>query len=101
MVTVTGCPDADVQTLVGNVQQKLSCLVFILAVLIVSYFLFAKSKPKKPSEEISGISEQKKETDPKTITICALRDHSFETALEILKESDFEERTGIPAEREE
>lgn len=32
------------------------------------------------------------------ITICALRDISTETALKILKESDFEERTGITVE---
>ncbi|MGL1900683.1 MAG: extracellular solute-binding protein [Fibrobacterales bacterium] len=30
-----------------------------------------------------------------TVTICALKDHSFEVALQLLKESDFEKRTGI------
>ncbi len=43
-------------------------------------------------------SLQPTESESTTITICALRDHSFQVALDILKKSDFEEKNKIKIE---
>ncbi len=71
-------------------------ILFIAFMLLlgVGIWFFRQAPNKVPTQPPVSKTAQSS-TAKNVITICALRDHSFEVALKLLKESDFEERTGI------
>ncbi|MGL1936215.1 MAG: extracellular solute-binding protein [Fibrobacterales bacterium] len=79
-------------------MKKLTTITGIaLAIIVTGIVLYNNSKTcdtipplKKESAQDTPIP-----SDNIIVTICALKDHSFEVALQLLKESDFEKRTGI------
>lgn len=77
-----------------------------LTIIIIFGFLglagavawFITSRPTATPSATIKQSTQPTESESTTITICALRDHSFQVALDILKNSDFEEKNKIKVE---
>ena len=78
---------------------------FILAILsavglviftVIAYFFSTENKTHSPANHV--ISAPVHEPSQTTISIAALNDHSLRVALKLLKDSDFEEQTGINVE---
>ncbi len=74
-------------------------MVCLAAVAFGLFLRFQKvsSSGVNPAPLVAG-TPSIQETSRTTITICALSDHSFEVAIQLLRDSDFEERTGITVE---
>lgn len=73
-------------------------LIAVVTLVIGGSVWISKTKEQTPVL-VAQEDESKQGLDGrKTVTICALRDHSFEVALKLLKESDFQERHGIEVE---
>jgi multiple sugar transport system substrate-binding protein len=74
------------------IRSGLACGAAILIAGVVSLSRSGKeAAPTPPSSDWPRPHAPESET----ITICALRDHSFGVALRLLRESDFEEKTGV------
>jgi len=70
----------------------LACgVVVLVAGVLWSSRVGDETDPPSPSSDLF----KARAPESSSITICALRDHSFEVALQLLRESDFEEKTGI------
>jgi trehalose/maltose transport system substrate-binding protein len=75
---------------------------FVLAILSVAgllvmvYFFSTENETLSPAKQV--ISAPVHEPSQTTISIAALNDHSLNVALKLLKNSDFEEQTGINVE---
>jgi len=84
------------------ITTKLKKLPFILAALIIAgllmvYLFPTENESLKPApQEVT--STPINESSQTTIRIAALNDHSLNVALKLLKNSDFEEQTGIHVE---
>jgi multiple sugar transport system substrate-binding protein len=74
-----------------------ACVVTILVGLVVWLLPPEGGASSLPQPQAKGRPLAGDPQHP-TITICALRDHSIEVALELLKESNFEEQVGIRVE---
>jgi multiple sugar transport system substrate-binding protein len=68
------------------------CFVALLTGAISWFFSAEKKSPLSVTVEEKDLT---KASQTSVITICALRDHSFEVALNLIKESDFEEENSI------
>ncbi len=75
--------------------KSISAVVLITIVTIILLLNFLPTSDKNPPIKKENTQKQFIKSNEIKITICALKDHSFEVALELLKESDFEKRTGI------
>ncbi|MHC4886264.1 MAG: ABC transporter substrate-binding protein [Planctomycetota bacterium] len=78
-------------------EAKKGFLVLALcgAALIVLATLWWSGQEKKAPAAPPAPRPPAASSPDTTITICALKDHSFEVALKLLKDSNFEERNGI------
>jgi len=77
----------------------IACALLCLCAIVVGTIIWQNQNnvPETPQPSINIIPETP-DSDDNVITVCALRDHSFEVALKLLKDSDFEEETGITVE---
>lgn len=71
---------------------KIVFKTFFVLVFVLGYSNCTNKKESNSSSKKTGKIGDEGNV---TVTICALRDHSFEVALDLLKNSDFEQRTGI------
>ena len=78
--------------------RLLLVLACVAAVVIGVIYWFPRDPGQSPSPKPTGDNSPTGASQPTVITVCVLRDHSFEAALKLLKESDFESRTGIKVE---
>ncbi|MBT3201931.1 MAG: extracellular solute-binding protein [Phycisphaerales bacterium] len=75
---------------------RLSVGLACLAAVVAGVAIWYPSTPvPAPSPNQRNDRSNSSDKPSSTVTICALRDHSFEVALKLLKESDFEIRSGI------
>jgi multiple sugar transport system substrate-binding protein len=84
------------------ITTKLKKLPFVLAILLFAgllmvYFFSTENETLSPAQQ-EVISTPINESSQTTINIAALNDHSLKVALNLLKNSDFEEQTGINVE---
>jgi multiple sugar transport system substrate-binding protein len=62
---------------------------------VLTFLLLSCSESKDAIKAPSLIKTKPQQNKPITITICALKDHSFEVALKLIKESNFEKENNI------
>lgn len=87
------------------ITDKLMSARFVLAILsvagififtIMTYFFSTENESFSPAQKLNSTPVH--ERPQTTISIAALNDHSLKVALKLLKNSDFEEQTGINVE---
>lgn len=71
-------------------------VVGLLLFSVMVYFFSTENKTRSAAKQV--ISAPVHEPSQTTISIAALNDHSLKVALKLLKDSDFEEQTGINVE---